>query len=237
MKLLTVLILCTFNVTAACTLEDFSDWEPGVVAATPLVGVPRVHGLCAMEVTGSGWVITDAPIADQKVLGRFYFYSTDGTYKIFKASDETEEIFSIWYDNGNITLDTASVSAKLNAWNEVQFIWESDNEGSLWVEDGIVSTFQSGTGAIEFFSMGVIDSNIGSAEVYFDSIELHRSTVVSSLLIGDANADENVNSGDIISIVNEFFGAGLSVGTPDCNLDGNVNSGDIICVVNKFFTN
>ena len=54
------------------------------------------------------------------------------------------------------------------------------------------------------------------------------------LLVGDANGDGSVNSGDFTAVANEFLGVSLGSGQPDCNEDGAVNSGDFTCVANIF---
>lgn len=243
-KALTLAIALAMPTANACTGNEWSGFQPVVSADSPLAAVPRVAGFCAGKITGSGWFSTDTPTADTKILARFYFYPGAGTYKIFTA-DNVTELFSISYDNGWIGLDASSAgggavgtTAIPDAWNVIQFIWESANDGSLWVNtdatiDPPDATFYSGVGAVEDIRLGVIEGT--TSEAFFDDIKIHRRTVVGPILMGDANADASVNSGDIISVANEFFGAALSEGTPDCNLDGQVNSGDIICIINTFF--
>jgi len=230
----------------ACTVGDFSSYGPVLLISSPLDGVPRVEGLCAMQATENGWVATDTPDADWKILGRFYFYPSPGTYTILTATNVTE-LFAISYENEFIRFDArgaggtmVSVTAKPDAWNVIQFVWFSENEGRLWVNadatvDPAQAMFDSGEGTVEDINMGILVGT--TTQALFDELLLHRRTVVGPLLMGDANFDGNVNSGDVISIINEYFDADLSTGTPDCNLDGGVNSGDVICVVNTFFTN
>ena len=97
--------------------------------------------------------------------------------------------------------------------------------------------FYAGSGNIvERVSFGAL-SNIGTDTLFFDRFWVANSGGQYGVaLMGDGNDDGAVNSGDIISIINEFFDSGLAPGTPDCNLDGGINSGDVICIINKFFT-
>ena len=59
---------------------------------------------------------------------------------------------------------------------------------------------------------------------------------IGALIKGDANDDTDVNTGDIGTVITEFFNGGLAPGTPDCNEDGLVNTGDIGCVITIFFS-
>jgi hypothetical protein len=251
---LAVLLSGTFFVssTLACSSAAWTSTEGAALADDPTNGTPRVSGLCGLGVTDAGHVVDNSPAAETKFIGRFYVFPkllSAGTHELFAAySDEAgTKLFSITYDGTNFNFDataatgggSASVPADPTHWNLIEFVWESGATGGFWVNTDALSevantTFDSGTGSVDQIRMGAV-STIGGETAYFDDYESHRSLPVGALLKGDGNADGSVNSGDIITVINEFFGGGLGEGTPDCNLDGNVNSGDIICVINTFF--
>ena len=250
-----VLLIGAFFVssTLACTTSAWTSAAPGSTPDDPTNGVPRVSGLCGLEVTGTGHVVDNSPADETTFIARFYVFPKmlpAGSHELFVAfsdqTDATSDVVVITYDAGDITIDatavggtTATFAADTTHWNLIEFLWTSGGQGSLWVNsdaatDAADATFDSGTGSVDQVRLGAV-STIGADIAYFDDYESHRSLAVGALLTGDGNNDGSVNSGDIISIINEFFQNGLAEGTPDCNLDGNVNSGDIICIINTFF--
>ena len=66
-----------------------------------------------------------------------------------------------------------------------------------------------------------------------------KSTVVGYATSGDVTGDRNVQSSDIIHLVNFVFKLGPDpipcVGAADMNCDSNLTSGDIIYLVNTIF--
>jgi len=236
----------------ACTTGAWTSAEAGSTADDPTNGVPRVSGLCGLEVTGTGHVVDNSPEAETTFIGRFYVFPKllpAGTHELFVAfSDQTDtdsDVVVITYDGTDITIDAtavgggaASATADATHWNLVEFLWTSGGQGSLWVNsdattDVADATFASGTGSIDQVRLGAV-STIGGDIAYFDDYESHRSLPVGALLAGDGNFDGSINSGDVDKVVNEFLFSSLANGVVDCNLDGSINSGDIDCVVSIF---
>ena len=243
-----VLLTSAFFVSSAlaCTTDAWSSIGGAPLAEDPLNGVNRVSGFCGMKVTGNEHVVDNSPAAETTFIGRFYVYPKNigaGAHEIFAAySDEagTKNIV-ITYDGTNINLDatafdgggTVSVAADATHWNQVEFLWTSGAEGSIWVNadatvDPASGTFASGTGSIEQVRLGAV-SDIGAGNALFDDYESHRSLPVGPLLVGDSNNDKVVNGLDISGILKESnaFTPELQSGTPDCNLDGSVSGLDI----------
>ena len=240
----------------ACTTDG---WLAGAVGAVnaddPNNGVPRVKGVCGLEVTGEGHVMDGSPSQEPDFIGHFYFYPqfTDGsgTPELFVAySDEggTTELFSVKYDGANIIFDataapggtSVSFPADTTHWNLVEFGWHSGAPGSLWVNSDATidppdATFTSGTGLVESVKLGApngFDGLVGKAN--FDEYVSRRENHVGQLLAGDANLDSLINSADIDLVVTEFLTSTLAEGVNDCHVDGLVNSGDIDCIVAIF---
>lgn len=247
---LAALLSGTFFVssTLACTTTAWSGATVGTLADDPTNGVPRVSGLCGLEVTGTGYVVDNNPAAETKFIGRFYVYPkllAAGTHTIFTAySDEAgTKLFEIAYDGSDFTFDASSatgggstsVVADTTHWNLIEFVWESGAQGSFWVNTDALSadansTFASGTGAVEQIRLGT-ESGVGGT-AYFDDYESHRSSPVGGLLAGDANNDASINILDVGVITSEILLRGLGDGQPDCNLDGSINILDVGCATN-----
>lgn len=167
----------------ACTLGEFDYSVPTVI---PTSDVASIEGDCVLQVDGSGWVNSDVPNFERRIYGRFYIYPGPGIYKILIAVDAGNEVFNLTYTDGFIRFDAAgilggmaSVSTKPGQWNLVQFLWESDELGGLWVNTDArkrkpQATFYSGMGKVESFDFGVIGGTTDTA--YFDAILLHRHT-------------------------------------------------------------
>jgi|GEM_PF-888489 len=246
---LAVLLSGTFFVssTLACSTIAWSSATAGATADDPTNGVPRVSGLCGLEVTGTGHVVDISPAAEATVIARFYVYAelTSGVPVIFEAfSDDaaTASLLTVTFDGTNFVFDAGATAsgnvAGKSGWNLVELAWTGGTGMDYWVNadasiDAVTGSVGAAAGTMESVILGATAAVDG--KLVFDDYESHRSLPVGALLAGDGNNDGAVNSGDIISIINEFFQAGLASGTPDCNLDGNVNSGDIICIINAFF--
>jgi hypothetical protein len=240
--------------TFACSSAAWTSTEGAALADDPTNGTPRVSGLCGLGVTATGHVVDNSPAAETTFIGRFYVFPkllSAGTHEVFAAySDEAgTKLFSITYDGVNINFDataaagggSTSVAADTTHWNLVEFKWESDAQGSAWVNadaltDAASSTFASGTGSIDQVRMGAI-SGVGGDAAYFDDYESHRSLPVGTLLIGDSNGNDSINVFDLISIQNDILGNGLASGQPDCNLNASVNVFDLICTQNIILGN
>jgi hypothetical protein len=240
--------------TFACTTDQWATATGAVNANDPLSAVPRVKGLCGLQVTETGTVSDDSPSVDTNFIGHFYFFpefTGSGTVDLFVAySDDiaSSEVFTVRYDGTNVILDASasggaapmvSVPADSTHWNLVEFRWTSGAEGSLWVNSDATkvppdAVFDSGTNSIESVKLGVLNAIGLAGTANFDEYVSHRTTQIGMLLAGDANSDGKIDSGDIDLVVAEFLRGELADGVIDCNLDGNIDSGDIDCVVQIF---
>ena len=255
-QLAIVLVFSTLaSATFACTTDAWLAGSTGAINPNdPNNGVARVKGVCGLEVTDTGHVMDGSPLDDATFVGHFYylpqFTSGSGTTDLFVAySNEagTAELFSVRFDGTNIIFDATAASgtsvslpADTSHWNLIEFSWNADATGSLWVNsdatiDPADVTFTSGTGLVQSVKLGApngFDGLVGKE--LFDEYESHREQPVGELLAGDANLDGIINSTDINAIVNEFLTGTLAEGVIDCDLDGSVNSNDINCVVAIF---
>jgi hypothetical protein len=242
----------------ACTTDGwqggFVDGGGNAVAGSP-PEISRLSEFCALKVTGQSHVQSNFA-SDARYIGRFYVFdglSGAGNVEIFSAfsaEDGTGDLFNISFDGSMFTIDasaaggTSATAASIGGWNLVEFDWDSA-AGTLkyWVnadaavdpETGMVNSGPED--AVEAVRLGAPDGmGTQTGMMIFDTFESHRTTPVGAVLVGDANNDGNINSVDIIGVINEFFSVeNLASGAPDCNGDGNVNSGDIICIINAFF--
>ena len=57
------------------------------------------------------------------------------------------------------------------------------------------------------------------------------SLAIRSVLRGDANGDEGVNSQDVVAAIRAVFDAGARNGLQDCNQDSRYTVADVLCVV------
>ena len=243
----------------ACTTDGWASDFGTPIAGSP-TDVSRYSELCALEISDTSYVQSDAA-SDTRYIGRFYFLpKTGGTGKVDiliaysdqVVTDVTTDLFTISYDGTDFIFDateavggSASTPAS-SGWNLVEFEYNSDSGNfNFWVNEAWdfdalsyaapTGNFASGTGKVEAVQLGA-PNGMGdfTGEIIFDAYEAHRTTNVGALLAGDANGDGNVNSGDTVGIINENLGDILAQGQPDCNGDGNVNSGDTICIIIKW---
>lgn len=228
---------------------------PGVDIAggSPIEGVPRIDTYCAIRAKGEGALGFTIPERTRLFIS-FYYKGSANTKILSALTLDGQEILSISYIDNNIVVEvdpsdnplfadnfTGTAPASSTKWNYIEVFWDDGFPGLMWINknpwvESYDDMFYAGTGNIvQRVFFGALD-NIGTNSIFFDRFWVAGSGGQHGLaLMGDSNDDEAVNSGDVISIINEFFDAGLSSGTPDCNLDGNVNSGDVICIINKFF--
>jgi hypothetical protein len=209
-----------------------------------------------LNVTGVGSVRDLSP-EHTRIRARFYVLTKStsaggltgatGTAVLLRAySDETDTaaLFEIKRVDGNLVFDTTgdgdtpAAVAAVNGWTAIEFDWESGGDMDIWVNapssGAPTATVGAGTGTVKSVRLGLISLSGFGGNVVFDAYEAHSTTPVGLLLDGDSNNSGTVNSGDTVSIVNEFLGGILAAGTPDCNRDGKVNSGDTVCIINKY---
>lgn len=223
----------------------------GTTAGSP-TAVARVVGKCGLEVSGTGVVVDNTPLAEAAFIARFYFFGKNigaGVHDIFQARTADgiggTQVFKITYDGTDIGVNatgaggtTASAAALPNKWNLIEVSWAADGAGSLWVNadarsDPASASFTSGTGSVGSATLGAV-SDISTNKALFDDYVSHHTLPVGPPLIGDGNDDTLIDAGDINAVVAEFLSGTLANGQPDCNLDGLVDAGDINCVVGIF---
>jgi hypothetical protein len=250
----------SFGLSAqACSTDGWDGGAINTIAGSPPPPFSRYSELCAMKVSSTGHVQSTLA-SDTQYIGRFYVFPDVGgsgeVDLLLAYSDDaaTSPLFTISFDGSNFNFDatdatgtTGSAPAK-SGWNLVEFEYNAGGNFNVWVNaewtfpDGPyvtdpTDTFASGSGTVESVRLGAPNGMGGfTGDIYLDAYESHRTTNVGALIKGDANKDGFVNTGDIGTVITEFFAAGLATGTPDCNEDGLVNTGDIGCVITIFFT-
>ncbi len=234
----------------ACSTDGWDGGTVGMVdvgqpfGGTDLTGVARVEEFCAMVASGSGHVQTNSP-AHTEVWNRFYvlpdFTGGGSTEILVGYSDQvgTTELFNIGFDGANFTFDVAGGGSGSFAapagWSLIEYHWDGTTF-EFWVNaDATVDPFSGSVaaagGTLESVRLGLPNGLGGfGGMVNFDSFEMHNTTAVGPLLIGDADGDASVNVFDYFAIQSEIGGIDLAPGQPDCNLDGGVNVFDYFCV-------
>ncbi len=246
-------LLAGGSVAGACTLSAWSSQS----GTAPTIGGPgdpielaRYSGICSMQAAGDNQFVQDnSPAAEGALIARFYFLA-DGSgnatlYEAYSDEGAASSVFSVSADGANVTVTPASgtaASAAMKAgWNSVEVSWTAGGAINLWVNsdsttDAADASGNDGGGAtVEAIQLGSIEGLGGFTSINFDQYESRRTTAIGREVAGDSNGDGNVNSGDIIANILDFFDQAAATGQPDCNEDGNVNSGDNICVILTFF--
>jgi len=246
---LAVFLSGTFFVSSAlaCTTTLWTSATAGALADDPTNGVPRVSGLCGLEVTGTGHVVDASPAAEATVIARFYVYAqlTSGTPVIFEAFSDnaaTASLLTVTFDGTNFVFDAgATASANVpgkSGWNLVELAWTGGTDMDYWVNadastDGATGSVGAAAGTMESVVLGATAAVDG--KLIFDDYESHRSLPVGALLMGDANGNGSLTIADAIALFNELNLANqtLAPGQPDCNESGGITIADAICLFNK----
>jgi hypothetical protein len=241
----------------ACTTDGWASDSGAPVAGSP-TAVSRFSELCALKVSATSYVQSDAA-SDTRYIGRFYFLpETGGTgtvdiliaYSDQDVTNATTDLFTISYDGTDFIFDATEAGGgsastlAVSGWNLVEFEYNSDSGNfNFWVNEvwdfdalsyaAPTDTFASGTGKVEAVQLGApIGMGGFTGEITFDAYEAHRSTSVGALLVGDANGNGAVNSTDVSALLIETeLGGTLAPGQPDCNMNGIVNSTDASCIL------
>jgi len=247
------------NNALACSQANWSSTSGAVVANQPdgaagdpgadSTAVARYEGLCALRATGQGFVQDNRPNGINRIVTRFYVFNqlnagqTSTVYQGFGNETGGSSRFTVTLNNSNlVTLtDTAtgqSVSQSGNGgWDSVQLDW-GGNAGAGFVSLSVNGAAPSeitglnNAGTLESVRLGNLNGATG--QMNFDAYLAQRSTATERVCNCNANGsvDDVVNVQDIVVLVNEAGGVGLSSGTPDCNEDGSINVQDVIATVN-----
>jgi hypothetical protein len=249
----------------ACNLGGWlggNSGSPTVAAGEPIAnGIPRYSGFCGMATQDGtvGWVQDNSPGGISRILARFYVLNNIASgstviYRGFGDQNGTGPLFSVFLNEaGAVTLrdnisGTNVVQSGSTNWLSIEIDWQQGSgTGSISLSVNgqpaeVASNLANGGNALQSVRLGNLGgasagslAAAGSSPVVFDSYESRRSTAIGRLLVGDANGDGNINTGDITAMANERFDGTLAKGQPDCNEDGSVNVGDITCLANIFF--
>lgn len=248
--LATLFLGITLSGTALACSTDGWDQTVGMVdvgqpfGGTDLTGVARVEEFCAMVASETGHVQTNSP-THTEVWNRFYvlplFTGVGSTEILVGYSDEAgaTELFNIGFDGANFTFNVTGGGsdsfAAPEGWSLIEYNWDGATF-EFWVNEDSVDppsgSIDAAGGTLESVRLGLPNGLGGfSGMVNFDSFEMHNTTAVGPLLVGDANADDDVNILDYPAVQSEILGT-LQIGQPDCNLDGDVNILDYPCIQN-----
>ncbi len=242
----------------ACSITA---WNGGATG-TPVAGRPtdasptaRYSQQCGLRAGAANNFVTDTtPNAEQTYRVRFYVYTglTSGPAQVFRATNAANaQMIGVTYDAtaSNFTFNTSGGSGTVasivaNRWYSVELNWQRSTSNMAVTVRGAGATTDStatvtGVGAsdvIDNAQLGwITGAGVAAARpITVDAFESRRSTAIGRLCRGDANNDNTRNSGDGITIRNEFLSGTLAAGQPDANEDGSVNSGDGIIVRNLF---
>lgn len=189
-----------------------------------------------------------------------------GTHVVFRVAEGAPDgantmVYRVQYNRANqqfevvnsanaVTAIGAASSAPNAKWYEVKLTWHRTGgtldvsvQGNASSTPNAVATGLTGFGSSggatgpDYAELGWVGAPVaGTGTIEVDAFESRRSTAIPRLCRGDANNDNNRNSGDGVTVRNEFLSGGttLSAGQADCNEDGAVNSGDGVCIRNIF---
>ncbi|HET6565889.1 MAG TPA: dockerin type I repeat-containing protein [Xanthomonadales bacterium] len=237
----------------ACSTAQWSSQSGAVVVGSPIDVTPitRVSEFCAMRANDTGHVQDNNPTNHLTFIARFYVrpqLTGTGQADLFIAyASETPatQLFKVTYDGANLEFHTGSatvlggVAATAGSWHLVEVKYVSGGNTEFWVNKNATvpatpdGSFASATGGVEAVRLGLPNGRGGLAgTASFDAYESHSTTPVGPLLIGDANGNGTITTGDYAAVQRDLLGT-LQSGQPDCNLSGSVTTGDYRCIQQK----
>lgn len=245
----------------ACSLDGWSSSSGAVDVGQPfgaslpdVDGVARFEEFCALQVSDTGHVQTDAP-SHSRVRGRAYIFpdtfsgSNDSNVLVaYSAEDGTGELFSVAWNNGNWVVSAtgggSDSTAATGGYDLIEFDYDPGS-GNLhvWVNadattDAPTFTVASGPSAtVESIRVGLPDGFNGNTGnfLFVDSVEMHNETAIGPLFNCDAAPNGDIDISDIVAAIDEFTEAGLSAGTPNCDpTNGYINISDIVATIDAF---
>lgn len=244
----------------ACSVSNWASTSGTVVASQPdgmnstgaAVSVARYEGVCALQVTGSGYVQDNHPGGIKRIIARFNAFTNGSTaattptvYEGYSDNGGASPIFRVTFDTDTDTYtltDLVSATSVNQAgdggWDSVEVdVQYGAGSGSVSISvNGAAPTttgsLSNDAGVLSSVRLGMIAN--GGGDINFDSYVSHRTTPIGRVCRcnPDGDAGDVVNIVDIFSVVAEAGGSSLNNGTPDCSEDGVVNIVDIFQTVN-----
>lgn len=250
---LLILFLFSFlsSYATACTTAA---WSGGVTgspeAGSPSDNIPRISGLCAMQLTAAGSVKDTSPVAEPTIIARFYVKAdlNSGTPVIFEAfSDDaaTTSLISVTFDGTDFVFSAGDGASDPvpgeTGWNLVELSWVGGTGMSFWVnadssgpETGSISASAGTVESVVLGSPSVLDGKL-----VFDDYESHRTTGIGPSDVCNADAIGSVDLLDALEVIDEYFSTpqapDLAVGSPDCDLSGAVDLLDALKIIDLYF--
>ena len=228
----------------------------GATAGGPADGVARYSGACALtsDADGSAFVTDNSPNGETDYRARFYVYTgtAGGNPVIFRATSADDgggsTLVEVTYTGNafNFSANGATGSAagiQQNRWYSIEMYYDESTAFTASVQGNAAASPTNvtisgapGAGTVGSARLGTVTAATNGNTMRFDEFESTRSTTtaIGRLCRADANGDNIRNSGDGLTIRNEFLQIGTASGQPDCNEDGIINSGDGLCVRNIF---
>lgn len=245
-------LLMAAQTAVACTVDNWTidgDVTAGVEAGGPAatVTIPRYSGLCSMRTPVNPgqpeYVQNDSPSGLSRIRARFYvFAANSGDAVVYQGFDaQSNSVFEVTLDASEPEVDFTALGTTVSQpynpgfWNSIEIDWNAGTGELELIVNGNAAPISPGSSleTVDFVRMGNLTPV--AEELYFDAYESRRTTAIDRLLVGDANADNEINVGDITTVSNERFDNSPAGGQPDCNEDGNVDVGDITCLANTIF--
>lgn len=248
-------LLAGASIANACQLTAWTSANGGIASGGPLEATnqPRYSGLCAAQASATGdFVLTNAPADETTIIQRFYFRAVGAgnatIYQLYSDDAGTTPVATVTYDGTNVTVTandggtSASAPAAVGQWNSVEFSFNQNADGFLWVNsdattDPADGTFTSGAAStVASAALGGIDMG-GFTTLGVDALVTRRSSAIGRLLLGDSNGNGSLSVADAVTALNEALNAAsasLNTGQPDFNEDGNITVGDAVAILNAF---
>ena len=234
-----------------------------LVAGTPVTdvdpaagvqGIPRYAGRCGQASRAAGNFVTDnTPSTETTFRARFYVKAANDGAVVFRASNAADQtMITVTYAAAGFTFATTGAPAQSapvtpGRWYAVELNWAAGQAMTGLVQGNgsstplnLVSTGAAAAGdRIDNAQLGWISGGAAGSPIAVDAYESRRTTAIGRLCRGDANGDGNRNSGDLITVRNEFLSISspsptFATGEADVNEDAAVNSGDLIGIRNIF---
>jgi hypothetical protein len=241
-----------------CTVDNWTDAIGLTDADTGYQGSDnrRYGGPCGLRVPFNGderFVMFESGQGETSYIARFYaFLNNAGSDAmiIFAGEGGGEDQVQIWYNfpaANDLTLrafDQGGASHDLtfegvgNGWHSIEFEWHQGASANIAFivnsddpNDEESMTIDTSGLSIQSAHLGDVAGMADAGYADFDDFDSRRSTRPGRLLVGDADDNGSIGTGDLVSILSEINGNAFAPGQPDCDENGSVGTGDLVCVL------